>query len=251
LKLIFLIFLKYLVFTVKINQKLKIVLKDFILYFIYFLKKMTVVTFYLTGFGKFQGVTNNPTTQIMEKLPVYLQSNPLKSKNEIKIEFFQVLETSGQQYSGLNKLQAHFCEKYKTPEERQKVVFIHFGVGNSRGYHLEKVAWNEATFRCPDERGWAPLYQCINPNYPLNSCLNTPLPLEEIKKNLQNRGIVCELSDDPGRFVCNYTYYESLQFTQSNSSSSLFVHVPSQSIIPVENQVKFVKELLEIIADLM
>lgn len=45
--------------------------------------------------------------------------------------------------------------------------------------------------------------------------------------------------------------YESLQFTQSNSSSSLFVHVPSQSIIPVENQVKFVKELLEIIADLM
>lgn len=52
------------------------------------------------------------------------------------------METSGQQYSGLNKLQAHFCEKYKTPEERQKVVFIHFGVGNSRGYHLEKVAWN-------------------------------------------------------------------------------------------------------------
>lgn len=46
---------------------------------------MTVVTFYLTGFGKFQGVTNNPTTQIMEKLPVYLQSNPLKSKVNLHV----------------------------------------------------------------------------------------------------------------------------------------------------------------------
>ena len=36
------------------------------------------VVFHITGFGKFQGVSHNPTTTLMDELPEYLNANNSK-----------------------------------------------------------------------------------------------------------------------------------------------------------------------------
>lgn len=56
------------------------------------------------------------------------------------------------------------------------------------------------------------------------------------------------ISDDAGRFVCNYVYYHSLRFAEEKGHKSLFVHVPPFSRINEETQMKFMGSLLEAIA---
>ncbi len=43
-------------------------------------------------------------------------------------------------------------------------VFVHLGVAASRKlitYTVESAAYNNSTFRCPDELGWGPIEQPI------------------------------------------------------------------------------------------
>jgi pyroglutamyl-peptidase len=56
------------------------------------------------------------------------------------------------------------------------------------------------------------------------------------------------ISDDAGRFVCNYVYYHSLRFAEQKGHKSLFVHVPLFSRIDEETQMRFAASLLEAIA---
>lgn len=58
-----------------------------------------------------------------------------------------------------------------------------------------------------------------------------------------------EVSDDAGRFVCNYIYYQSLNFCKNVSGTqSVFIHIPSHQTISIQEQIKFVKELLDELA---
>ena len=62
-------------------------------------------------------------------------------------------------------------------------------------------------------------------------------------------------STDPGRYVCNYTYCYSLnKFCSSeggdgNKFYSLFLHVPPFKLIPEEEQLKFVVDLMQLIEE--
>jgi pyroglutamyl-peptidase len=78
----------------------------------------------------------------------------------------------------------------------------------------------------------------------------TTLPAKEITKSLQQMGYDVMLSDDAGRFVCNYVYYHSLRFAAKHSIKSLFVHFPLFAAIDEEVQMHFVASLLEVIASL-
>ena len=56
------------------------------------------------------------------------------------------------------------------------------------------------------------------------------------------------VSTDPGRFVCNYTYYYSLTKTQHDEQVySLFVHVPPFSVVPQEEQLKTIVAIMNCI----
>lgn len=56
------------------------------------------------------------------------------------------------------------------------------------------------------------------------------------------------ISNDAGRFVCNYVYYHSLRFAEQHGNKSLFVHVPLFSRINEETQMRFTASLLDAIA---
>lgn len=88
-----------------------------------------------------------------------------------------------------------------------KHVFLFFGVNGKAGaeFALERTGWNECSFRVPDERGWQPEKQPIIPsNGTIEHSLRTSLPLERIQALLQAAQFPVKISDDPGRFLCNF-----------------------------------------------
>ena len=91
--------------------------------------------------------------------------------------------------------------------------FVHLGVsGRAERFTLERTAWNEASFACPDERGFQPQRAPIAADDGSTVfSRQTRLPVQELARRLTARGFDTEVSDDPGRFVCNYLYYQSLR----------------------------------------
>lgn len=113
-----------------------------------------------------------------------------------------------------------------------RVVVVHFGVDTRAPcFHLEAVAVNEARFSVPDEanaRPWgcavdggdagddsggagggaATAVAGTRPHPPAER--RSRLPLRAVLRTLQMQGWPVSISDDAGRFVCNWTYYRSL-----------------------------------------
>jgi len=109
---------------------------------------------------------------------------------------------------------------------------------------------NEASFRIPDEKGWAPSKQPIHPSTKdITHQLCTTLPVENLKIALCDKSkFQTEISTDAGRFLCNYIYYQSLHFSTLNKTHSLFLHVPPFEKIGSAVQFEFVRALLNDIA---
>jgi pyrrolidone-carboxylate peptidase len=87
--------------------------------------------------------------------------------------------------------------------------------------------------------------------------LKTSLNIHDICRKLEmdsNAQPVC-VSNDPGRFVCNYTYCLSLDKCLSSAENnqsgnetkyhSLFVHVPPFKVFDEDNQFLFVIEIMK------
>jgi len=190
---------------------------------------------------------------LIQLLPIHLRDNPLR--NNAEVASYTVLETSGvgSLFSLCELLQKNRAMNWR--EKEVKVVWLHFGVNNNSDcFTLEKMAWNEANFSCPDERDWQPQNQEIIPEYQaLSHCLESTLPVDTLKDTLLGLKFTVETSEDPGRFVCNWIYFHSLHFACMNSSSdaSLFVHVPPFKEISKERQLEFARELIDELTEIV
>ena len=131
----------------------------------------------------------------------------------------------------------------KDPETKQ--VMIHMGVDSgAEAIHLEVNGYNNADFGGPDNRNYQPEKEKIQKSFPLEHYFKTTLPVEEICQNLDKKHKV-KLSDDPGRYICNYIYYSSLNDSYKKNIPTLFIHVPEFSCIDKTKQEAFMKDFLE------
>ncbi|CAN8071625.1 unnamed protein product [Agarophyton chilense] len=213
-----------------------------------------VTEFHLTGFSRFHNVPRNPTQSIVEALPAYLATHPLKadavlaSANILKV----AAETSRTElqalYNHLDSPSHSALTLRRRPDRR--VVFIHLGVNmRATDFELERQARNEATFSCPDELGWTPIKRPIDKNNSdITFVRRTSLCLEKLAEELKRKKLNVHLSTDAGRFVCNWVYYNSLTLADARDASVLFVHVPPVTVCPIDQQVRFIAELLQCIA---
>jgi len=194
----------------------------------------------LTGFGKFDGVPDNPTTHLVKKL------------RDVQSDAFQVVRTDVLEVSvvgseaQMNRLEREMSSK----EDPRPVLWLHLGVsGKAKQMTLECRAYNEDNFRVPDERGEQRIREKINPKAELGESLETRLELSRIVSALGS----CVLSTDPGRFLCNRVYYQSLHCRQltrrrscgHSSDDVLFVHVPPFDVLDQRRQEAFVLKLLD------
>lgn len=204
---------------------------------------------HITGFGKFQGVPSNPTTVLATKIIGHLEAHPL-SHASVSVRTSEVLETSA--VGSLMQLVTMRANARSECKPSSLHVWLHLGV-NARASHfaLEKMCYNEATFRCADERNWRACEQPIDSEEgPVTHTRHTTLEVDGIVGRLADKGHRVFASTDPGRFVCNWVYYHSLRLNdvESDNSCSLFVHVPPFSKIPEKEQMKFLCDLLEELA---
>jgi pyroglutamyl-peptidase len=208
-------------------------------------KQDTIIKYHITSFGPFHGVSDNPSSNIVRRFEKMEDSDfaKLGLKSRSYIHSLSVVETSG---VGVNE----YIEKRTKHEPFEKHVYIHLGVhGGAKAFHLEKIGWNEADFLCPDERNWRPSSQPIFKKETSPS-FETKIKLDQICPPLKEKGYSCLVSNDPGRFICNYMYCSSLyDCCAKEEAFCLFVHIPPFDVIPVETQMKFVIDLLNEITD--
>ncbi|KAL3337202.1 hypothetical protein AABB24_029715 [Solanum stoloniferum] len=205
------------------------------------------VTIHVTGFKKFHGVAQNPTETVVSNLKYYVEKKGLPAG--VTLGSCSVLETAGE--GGLPTLLKVIEESSAgNSSNNGQVIWLHLGVNSgATKFAIERLAVNEATFRCADELGWQPQRVPIVPeDGGINQIRKTSCPTESILEFLKNKGFDVTMSDDAGRFVCNYVYYHSLRFAEEKGHKCLFVHVPTFNRVHQEKQMEFVAALLEAIA---
>lgn len=210
------------------------------------------IVVHVTGFKKFHGVSENPTETIVCNLKEYMNQKGLPKG--LTLGNCCILETAGQGavVPLYQTLQSALDTKDPKSIDPKRVIWLHFGVNSgATRFAIEKQAYNEATFRCPDEMGWKPQKVPIIPaDGGTSRTRETTFPVEVMTENLRTMGYDVMTSYDAGRFVCNYVYYHSLRFAEQNGMNSLFVHVPLFVTIDEEMQMLFVDSLLEVLASL-
>ena len=211
---------------------------------------------YLTGFSEFKGCKINPTSKIINLLKEdteFIKDNNIKSLEILKVS--------------ISKVEDYFIKN----KDNNTNLFIHLGVAGSRfQFDIEELSFNEANFKNADVDGNTPKNEPIFKNDKITSFNKTNINVDklinylnlnyEIPKRIQrilnkkmtnkngeivsskienntNNKIIFK-SKDAGRFLCNYIYHKSLNFTNNNS---LFIHVPNEMIISIKDQLKFIK----------
>ncbi|KAL3368442.1 hypothetical protein AABB24_009344 [Solanum stoloniferum] len=205
------------------------------------------VTIHVTGFKKFHGVAQNPTETAVSNLKYYVEIKGLPAG--VTLGSCTVLETAGE--GGLPALLKVIEESSAgNSSNNGQVIWLHLGVNSgATKFAIERLAVNEATFRCADELGWQPQRVPIVPeDGGIYQIRKTSCPTESILEFLKKKGFDVTMSDDAGRFVCNYVYYHSLRFAEEKGHKCLFVHVPTFNRVSQEKQMEFVAALLEAIA---
>lgn len=208
---------------------------------------MTIVCC-VTGFGSFGDIQANPTEELAQWFPstsstgiTYLSSTIMVSRDHVDAWMRDTFETIVDEITSL---------RLETGEE-QSVYFIHLGVSETLvdGFALEQYAYNECDFRIPDVMGMQPKEEPISGDCERGSRLETGLPVHTVAHDVASTGYTVSVSDDPGRYVCNYVYYRSLvgcreKATPGVTLQSLFVHVPLEDRVPLDTQKTFLVSLI-------
>ncbi|CAN1320869.1 hypothetical protein LINPERPRIM_LOCUS31855 [Linum perenne] len=140
------------------------------------------VVIHVTGFKKFQGVSQNPTETIVNKLKDYVEKRGLPAGVTLgsctiletagdgaRKMLYQTLESSTATNGDKNEQVVWVCNQFVVDNSftcsyhgKYLTVFVmflqvHMGVNSGAvKFAIERQAVNEATFRCPDELGWQP-----------------------------------------------------------------------------------------------
>eukprot|EP00347_Sterkiella_histriomuscorum_P015285 403357607 len=208
---------------------------------------------FVTGFGKFQKVSENPTTHLSRAIPSLLEQNQienltLNSTQVVTVSIEDCNEALKQIYEEINKMQLK--DQFRDHCDRRHYIVIHFGVYQGSGkFNVEVQGKNIKDFRIPDENGNTPLNECINGSLDIKHCIQTTINVDSIVEKLQQQGHNVQKSFSAGEYICNYTYYCSLQnknekVVDSSLVDTLFCHVPTFAEIDEPSQQRFVVDLI-------
>ncbi|GAB0492257.1 hypothetical protein MMPV_003518 [Pyropia vietnamensis] len=226
-------------------------------------------TFHVTGFGRFHGVTDNPSARLVEGLPAALARSraaaadspgglpigrPVLASNTVLTVSTAAVDAA---LESLYDRIARDCVAAGTATASGRVVVVHFGVDTrARCFHLEAVAVNEARFGVADEANAQP-WGCAVETGDLGDNVRegegsmaenlaaaatagkgppppaqrrSQLPLRAVLRALQMQGWNVSINHDAGRFVCNWTYYRSLVHVARLAATA---RVPTAASAPV------------------
>lgn len=215
------------------------------------------VSFVVTGFGPFQDSLHNPTSAIADKLKDYLRERGEEERKiaaSTKTMVIEVaLETARQKMDDIYK-ELLGANADCSSKRRPVTIMLHLGV-NYRGkdFQLESCAYNDASFRIPDQLGCQPInepiVEGIEVGEPLTTHFEIPPLVNELNRSRPDHyAVKAVFSTDPGRFVCNSIYFYSMHKSRTSLRKPdvrcLFLHVPPNEVAGEIEQLCFVSDLM-------
>ena len=197
-------------------------------------KRYEKIKLFLTGYGAFQGIKDNPT----QKLVRYIEDNKKDFETKTtKIKATTIYEVTVKYVK--ENLPALY-KKIKNKSNRLNII-IHFGLDSNRPqFNLEEKAKNKIS-----EFPYEPKVP-IDPKYPDE--LLTNIKINKIIEELPKDNFHANISHDAGTYLCNYIYFNSLkEFQQNENTKVLFIHVPTFENYSFDIQRDFVKELIAVL----
>jgi len=88
----------------------------------------------------------------------------------------------------------------------------------------ERVAINLAHSSEPDNAGFTPWEQLIEPHGPVGYFSSLPLSL--LVEYLQKAGVPAQVSNTAGTYVCNDLFYRVMAYIQGKPIKGVFIHIP-------------------------
>lgn len=163
----------------------------------------------VTGFDPFGGEAVNPAYEAVKLLPDNIAGAEIV-KLEIPTEFERSME---------------LLEEAIGREMPDAVISVGQAGGRAE-ITPERVAINLADARIPDNAGNQPVDEPLAADGP--AAYFATLPLKEMVKNVQDRGIPCRISYSAGTYVCNSVMYRVLHLAEVSGMGFCagFIHVP-------------------------
>jgi pyroglutamyl-peptidase len=171
---------------------------------------MNSSTILLTGFGPFPGVPQNPTADIAQSLHGHSIGSRLVQGKVLDVHY-ESIETQLQ--TAIDRLNPSAC--------------VLLGIAINRNLiSLEKCAYNRAEAGRADAKGHQPEEdKALSNHHAIDTELQTSLLLAPMREALLAKGLPTEISRDPGRYLCNASYFHALLQARS-TVDCLFVHLP-------------------------
>ena len=191
---------------------------------------MGVTSVLITGYPKFSNFENN----VSEKILLLLKEIDF-GKIRIFTELLSVDEF-GSKFT---------ANKIKSGETFD--VIIHLGFSSkSTKIRFEKYAYNEYKMSKPDNSG-----RCISNGEIIDNQkekYQTNIDFSSLNYEFEKESHI-EWSEDPGRYICNETYFNTLnaisEKSRNNDVKVLFVHLPSELILDISKQIKIITRLIK------
>ena len=186
----------------------------------------------LTGFGPFGSHEINPSEVIVNSFPSLIPiKNPFgNGSSEVSIEKrILSVDENGSGWTA-NEL-----------DSREWDAILHLGLcGECTRPRIELRAQDKLDMRIPDNSGRQQQDMMLSGN----GDLHTPLPVK--KWGLEEWDVGSELSYNAGTYICNETYFRTLESLNSHQFAipCLFLHLPSYDYLSKQDATKLVRQML-------
>lgn len=127
---------------------------------------------------------------------------------------------------------------------RPTILVLLGEAAGTRTIRLETTAFNELDFRIPDISGRQPTASPIRPDAP--PIRRSTLPIKKIHRLLSANDHEVDISNNPGRYLCNQVLYVALDYLEFHAlpCSAGFIHLPLASDYPTSRAADAVNRII-------
>ncbi|MDA0409884.1 pyroglutamyl-peptidase I [Levilactobacillus brevis] len=163
----------------------------------------------ITGFDPFGGEQTNPAIEAVKRLPAVIAGATV-----VPLEIPTVFGTCAE------------VVRQAIITEQPDVVLSVGQAGGRSALTPELIAINLDDGRIPDNAGFQPVDQPIQPNGP--AAYFTQLPVKAMAQAIRQAGLPIHVSTTAGTYVCNHIMYEvqHLRATEFPQLQAGFIHIP-------------------------
>lgn len=163
----------------------------------------------ITGFDPFGGEKTNPAIEAVKRLPAVIAGATV-----VPLGIPTVFGTCAE------------VVRQAIITERPDVVLSVGQAGGRSALTPERIAINLDDGRIPDNAGFQPVDQPIQPNGP--AAYFTQLPVKAMAQAIRQAGLPSHVSTTAGTYVCNHIMYEvqHLRATEFPQLQAGFIHIP-------------------------